>query len=69
MLRNLFPQGHFASPTSEASIAAVETTLEVHFPEQLRALYLGTDEFSGDLGDASYLLPLTRENLSDSLSL
>jgi hypothetical protein len=59
MLKELFPQGRFAPPATAASIAAVETTLGVRFPEQLRALYLETDGFREGRGNAPYLFPLT----------
>jgi hypothetical protein len=67
MLREIFPHGRFAPPATEANMAAVETALGVRFPEPLRALYLETNGFREDRGNASYLFPLTGEAASGSL--
>jgi len=66
-LRDLFPNGRFAPPATEAQIAAVEAELGVRLPDQLRRLYLECDGFREDCGNAKYLLSLTDEDTIGSL--
>jgi SMI1 / KNR4 family (SUKH-1) len=61
VLHSLFTRGRFAPPATEVQIAAVETTLGLRFPEQLRRLYFECDGFREDLGNSQYLMTLTDE--------
>ena len=67
MLREIFPQGRFASPATNEAISSAEAALGVRFPAQLRALYLECDGFREDRGNAKYLLSLTEEDFIGSL--
>ena len=67
MLRELFPQGRFSPPASDAEIAAVEAALGVQFPKQLRDLYNICDGFREDQGNAKYLFALTDDDSIGSL--
>jgi len=61
MLREIYPEWHYAPPASPEAIAQVEATLGVHFPSALRDLYLESDGVRECLSNAAYLLPLTAE--------
>jgi SMI1 / KNR4 family (SUKH-1) len=67
VLKEVFPHGIFGAPATEEQIAAVESTLRVHFPEQLRTLYRECDGFREDRGNAKYLLSLTENDSIGSL--
>ncbi len=58
LLKQLFPYGNFNPAAQHEQIAAVELSLSVQLPEQLRALYLECDGFREDIGNATYLLSL-----------
>lgn len=67
MLRELFPDGRFAPPATEAEIAAAEAMLGARFPEQLRRLYFECDGFRESRGNAKYLLSLANADFIGSL--
>jgi hypothetical protein len=67
MLRELFPNGRFSAPASEAQIADVEEQLGIKLPLQLKELYRECDGFREDRGNAKYLLSLTEEDQIGSL--
>lgn len=67
MLKAIFPNGRFAPPATAQQIKAVELTLGVQFPEQLRALYRECNGFRENRGNAKYLLSLTDEDFIGSL--
>lgn len=67
MLKDLFPQWHFSPPASAQAIADVEATLNVSFPEELRALYSEADGIRESVGNAKYLLSLMNEDSIGSL--
>lgn len=67
MLKEMFPHGIFGAPATDEQIAAVESALGVHFPEQLRTLYRECDGFREDRGNAKYLLSLTGDDSVGSL--
>lgn len=54
----LFPGATIAPPATQQTIAAVEATLGVALPAQLRRFYLQCDGFQEDRGGANYLLAL-----------
>ena len=66
-LRVLFPGARFSPPARADQIDAVEATLGVVLPEQLRNLYLECDGFREPKGNAKYLLSLTNEDFIGSL--
>ncbi len=66
-LAERFPNGRFQPPATDAEIAAVESALNVRFPEQLRSLYLQCDGFREDIGNAKYLYSLTNHDGIGSL--
>ncbi len=59
MIKTVFPNGLFNPPATEAEIRLVEGELNVRLPEQLRQLYLETNGFREESGNASYLFSLT----------
>jgi len=67
LIKEVFPNALFRSPATEEQIAAVEFTLNVKFPEQLRTLYRECDGFREDKGNAKYLLSLTEDDSIGSL--
>lgn len=67
MLRDVFPNGRFSPPATEAIIAAAEAALGVRLPEQLRRLYFTCDGFREDRGNSKYLLSLIEEDFIGSL--
>jgi hypothetical protein len=67
LLREAFPNGRFAPPATEATIAAAEAALGVRLPEQLRQLYLICDGFREDRGNSKYLLSLLNEDYIGSV--
>ncbi|KHK51917.1 hypothetical protein PI87_20450 [Ralstonia sp. A12] len=67
MLKDLFPHWHFAPSASVQAIVDVEATLNVSFPQELRALYSETDGIRESVGNAKYLLSLRDEDSIGSL--
>lgn len=67
MLKDRFPDWHFAPAASAQAVAHAETTLNVRFPEELRALYLEADGIRENVGNAKYLLALADEDFIGSL--
>jgi hypothetical protein len=67
LLREIFPNGRFAPPATEQTIAAAEAVLGVQLPESLRRLYFTCDGFREDRGNAKYLLSLTDDDYVGSL--
>lgn len=68
MLKKLFPGGTFGVPATDEQVFAVEGTLGVRLPAQLRALYQECDGFREPRGNAKYLLSLTDEDTIGSLA-
>ena len=67
MLREVFPNGRFSPPATEAQISAAETELAVRLPDQLRRLYFICDGFREDRGNAKYLFSLIEHDFIGSL--
>jgi hypothetical protein len=58
LLRDIFLGGTFAPPATPQQISDVERSLDVRFPEQLKALYRQCNGFQEPRGRAGYLAPL-----------
>ncbi len=67
MLRELFPDGRFASPAPVDQLGMVERELGISMPLQLRELYSECDGFREPTGNAQYLFPLVEEASDTSL--
>src|SRR5512140_1247726 len=67
MLRESFPNSKFWPPATETQIAAVEATLGVRLPEQLRSVFFECDGFREPRTNAKYLLSLTDYDFVGSL--
>ncbi|WP_194868951.1 SMI1/KNR4 family protein [Pseudoalteromonas sp. PPB1] len=66
-LSEMFPDGEFSEPASEANFSEVEEALSAKIPDQLRELLLETDGFREGTGNAKYLFSLTDEDFIGSI--
>ena len=68
-LKELFPDGRFNVPATIEDIKYAENELGVKLPKQLIDLYLETNGFRENLGNAAYLLPLKDTKYSSLVDL
>jgi len=66
-LSQLFPAARRRAPATEAEVAAVESSLGVKLPPQLRRFFFESNGFREDKGSAAYLFSLTEEDDIGSL--